>query len=268
MESLRKYGGVLARHYEKVLLVVALVGLVYAVYHLNSKKQSEEENIKQYNLTISKKQTQGIPVTDLAGMSNALAQAKSPPALNLGLPHNVLNPVKWQRRPDGTIIKIATGTEVGPAALKVVNVAPLNTVIAVEKASASGLFMNVVQEASTNAGLRRKIQVFVTPNTMDRTKLFTLREIGGAPDKPEAAIELATGERATVTAEKPYTKLAGYKADLQYPPENKNFKDARVGDVLPLAGEDYIIVAINPTEVVVSARSNNRRTTIRNISGP
>ena len=72
---------------------------------------------------------------------------------------------------------------------------------------------------------------------------------------------------AKITGDKPFTRVDGYKVDLTYPPENRNLGDRRVGDVLPIAGEDYIIVAINPNEVVVSARSNNRRTTIRNNAG-
>jgi hypothetical protein len=90
-----------------------------------------------------------------------------------------------------------------------------------------------------------------------------VRDIRGTPDKPEVAIELADGKKVTVTTEKPYSEVEGYKADLLYPPENRNFKDRRVGDKLALGGEDYIIVAITENEVVVSAVSNNRRATIR-----
>lgn len=268
MDFLRKIGSVFARHYEKVLLVLALLGLVYAVYHLYTKKQEEEQNIQTYNRNIQKKQTQGIPATDLGPLTKALESAKNPSALNFGLPHNLFNAVKWQRRPDGTIIKIEKGTEVGPDALKLTKVTPLETTIAIERASGTGLQMSATQEASTNVYYRRKLSFFMTTNTMDRTKLFTLREIRGTPDKPEAVIELGNGDRAPVTADKPYKRVDGYKADLLYPPEGKTFSDRRIGDVLPLGGEDYIVVAINPNEIVVSARSNNRRTTIRNNAGP
>lgn len=268
MDYLRKIGDLLRRHYEKVILAVALIGLVYAVIHLNGQKEQEDEKIRDYNRKMLKRKTKEVPSVNLAEFSRALQNATNPPSLDFGLPHNLFNPVKWQRRPDGTIIKIETGTEVGPNALRIARVTPLSTIITVEKMSGSGLLMNVTQEASTNVYLRRRLQSYVTTNQMDRTKLFTLRSIGGTPENPQAIIELTSGERMTITGDKPFSRVDGYKADLTYPPENRNLGDRRVGDVLTIAGEDYIIVAITPNEVVVSARSNNRRTTIRNNAGP
>jgi len=268
MQFLRKIGGLLGRHYEKVLLAVGLIGLIYAVVHLYSKKQSEEEKIREFDRQTLKRKTKPVPPVDLAALNKALEQATNPPALNLGLPHNVFNPVKWQQKPDGSVIKIEKGTEVGPEALKIAKVSPLSTIITLDKATTSGVQMTAVQEASTNAALRSKRQSYLTPNSSDDRKLYTLREIHGVPDKPEAVIELAGGEKVTVTPEKPYSKVEGFKVDLLYPPEGKNFSGKRAGDVLNLAGEDYNIVAINSNEIVVSARSNNRRYTIRNNAAP
>ena len=110
---------------------------------------------------------------------------------------------------------------------------------------------------------------YVTPNSSHSTRFFTLREIGGTPENPQALIELASGDRLSVSANMPFTRIEGYKADLIYPPaDNRPFSNVHVGDPLSLAREDYIVVAINPNEVVVSARSNNRRTTIRNNASP
>jgi hypothetical protein len=268
MANLRNIGGLIKRHYEKALLTLALGGLVYSVVHLYLMKQDEDAKIQEYDKGILKKKTKDVQAVDVESLARALDSAKNPPGLNLGLPHNLLNPVKWQKRPDGTIIKIEKGTEVGPDALKLAKVTPLNTTITIDKASGSGLLMSAMQEASTNLVFRRKLQSFVTTNGVDRTKLFTLRELKGTTDKPEAVIELGGSERVTVTIDTPFTRVDGYKADLQYPPENKAFTDKRVGDVLPLGGEDYNIVAINQNEVVVSAASNKRRTTIRTNAAP
>ena len=68
----------------------------------------------------------------------------------------------------------------------------------------------------------------------------------------------------TVSADKPFTRVMGYKVDLNYPPEKRMITDRRAGDSIMLGDETYNIVAITPNEVVVSARSNNRRTFIRN----
>jgi hypothetical protein len=91
-----------------------------------------------------------------------------------------------------------------------------------------------------------------------------LRDLRITPEGPEADVELADGTKATVTPSKPFTRVDGYKVDLSYPPEGQTFRDRRVGDSITIAGEKYNIVAINPNEVVVSASSNDRRTTIQN----
>jgi len=53
-----------------------------------------------------------------------------------------------------------------------------------------------------------------------------------------------------------------YIAALKYSPEGKNWQDQRVGDDLKFAGDDYIVVAINQNEVVLSAKSNQKKTTL------
>ncbi len=261
MGFLRNIGGLSKRHYEKVLLGLALVGLIYAVVHLAMKREEEDAKIREYEKGIQKKKTKEVPSVDLDALQKSLDSAKNPPGLNFGLPHNLFNAVKWQKRPDGSIIKIEKGTEVGPDALKLAKVTALNTIVTISGVAGSGLNMTALQEASTNIGLRRRITSYVTTNATHGTKLFILRDIKSGP---EAVIELVGGERVSVTAEKAFTRVDGYKVDLQYPPENRSFTEKRVGDVLPLAGEDYIIVAITQNEVVVSAVSNKRRTTIRN----
>jgi hypothetical protein len=263
MSFLRNIGGILARHYEKVIVVFALIGFIGAVVYLYGVRQAEEAKIQEFDRNVQKKKGKEVPSVDLQQFADALQKAKNPPALDFGLPHNLFNPVKWQKKPGGEVIKIETGTEVGGAALKIVNIAPLRTVISIDRATPGGLFMSAIQEASTNLYYRRKIQSYVTTNAQHSTKLFTVRDIRGGPEKPEVLVELADGKKVTVTPDKPYSEVEGYKADLHYPPENRNFKDVRVGARLTLGGEDYIIVAITENEVVVSAVSNNRRATIR-----
>jgi hypothetical protein len=53
-------------------------------------------------------------------------------------------------------------------------------------------------------------------------------------------------------------------ADLHYAPENKHWTARRVGAPLQFNGEDYNIVAINQNEVVLSAKSNGKKWTIKN----
>jgi hypothetical protein len=264
MSFLRNMGPLFVRHYEKVIVALALIGFLGAVVYLYGVRQAEAEKINAYDRDFRTRKGKPVPSVDLAEFSGALNKAKNPPVLDFGLPHNLFNPVKWQKKPDGTILKIEKGTEVGAAAMKIAKVEPLRTLITIDRAASGGLYMSAVQEASTNRALWIKRQPqYLSTNQQHATKIFTLREIGGTLEKPEANIELASGDKLTVAADKPYEKVEGFKVDLQYPPENKNFPDQRVGSKLTLGGEDYIIVAITENEVVVSASSINRRTTIR-----
>ena len=73
-----------------------------------------------------------------------------------------------------------------------------------------------------------------------------------------------TGEQAKVSKEKPFTRIDGYMVDLKYPPENKVFPPGRrVGTTLNFNGEDYNIVAITEKEVVLSAKSNQKKWTVK-----
>jgi hypothetical protein len=57
-------------------------------------------------------------------------------------------------------------------------------------------------------------------------------------------------------------------ADLRYEPEKRSWNDVRVGaggaGTVPIIinGESYIVVAIDKGEVVLSAKSNNKKTPI------
>jgi len=112
--------------------------------------------------------------------------------------------------------------------------------------------------------MRRKIQRFVSLD--DKKKdVFTLLEVRGAPENPsELVLKLAdTGETVSVSREKPFRRVDAYAADLKYDLERKNFPGRRIGAPLSFGGEDYIVVAIDADEVILSAQSNQKHTTLR-----
>ena len=80
----------------------------------------------------------------------------------------------------------------------------------------------------------------------------------------ELILELADSNSQTVSLSKakPFQRVEGYAADLRYPPDNLNFRDKKVNDLIPIAGESYKIIAITENEVRVSAISTDKRTTI------
>jgi hypothetical protein len=90
-------------------------------------------------------------------------------------------------------------------------------------------------------------------------------EVKGKPEDPsQIIVELNdTKQKAVIAKDKPYERVEGYVADLRYDPEKKSWGERRVGAVLPFNGEDYRVVAITENEVVLSAKSNGKKSTIK-----
>jgi hypothetical protein len=253
-------------HYEKIILSFVLAGLAAAVWFLYEASMNEEETNRSYITGVGSRKVKGVKPVDLSASQNALKSAQSPPALILSGPHNLFNPVKWQRRPDGTLIKIQTGKEVGPDAMLITRITPLYYIIALDRVSSGGFVMGVTREAAEKPLDRLKKQKFVTLNTTN--EFFTLREVKGTPEDPtELVLELAdTKERVSVAKSKDFKRPAGYEVDLKYPVENKSFPKLRTGSTITVAGDQYIIVAISENEVVLSARLNDKKYTVRQIA--
>jgi hypothetical protein len=268
MKFLRNISVLLGRHWEKFVLALALIGLIGAVWRLNGEKSAENEKIENYNRGITKRKPNPIPSVDVSQLSAAVAYATNPPKLDFSPPHNLFNPVKWQRRSDGTTIKAETGNELGIKAVQIAKISPLSLIITLDSQTGSGAQMSVTLETNRSVAAAQRIRGYVTTNnTVERrhnSRVFTMRDFRITPDGPEADIELADGTKMTISPSKPFRRVEAFKVDLFYPPEKQSFPDKRVGDSFTVAGETYNIVAITPNEVVVSARSNDRRTTIQN----
>lgn len=273
MKGLGNIFGQVKRHWEKALLALALIGLIGAVVYLNQMKSEENTKINEYETGVFRPKPKPFPTVDVNMLSSAMRQATNVSGLNFSPPHNLFNPVKWQKRAaNNDRIKAETGLELGIQAVQITKNTPLSTIVTLDAPSGSGANMSVTMEANSTNYYRQRLRAFVSTNSTDRvhrsSRAFTLRDFRTAADgSAEADIELTDGTRATVTAAKPFNRIEAYKTDLFYPPENLSLKDRRAGDTLTVAGEDYIIVAISANEVVVSARSNDRRTTIRNNTG-
>ncbi len=66
-----------------------------------------------------------------------------------------------------------------------------------------------------------------------------------------------------MSKDQPFRRIDGYMVDLKYAPENKTWTNRRVGASLSFNGEDYNIVAITENEVVLSAKSNQKKWTVK-----
>jgi len=264
MDFLKKIKDVFRLHYEKILLIIVLLGLAGAVLYLSKAKESEEETIQNFLRGVEKTSVSKVKPVDLSANDTAVRLITNPPPLNFSLPHHLFNPVKWQRRSDNTLLKIETGKEIGVYKLTIAKVTPLNFTINLERIPSPGsYYFGVTREAAERPLDRKKKQRFATLNT--KNEFFTLKEIKGpAEDPTELILELADGAtKVSVSTNKPYTQVEGYETDLKYPVDGKTFNNLRVNSRFPFLDDNYIVVAITQNEVVVSARSNDKRHTVR-----
>src|SRR5688572_17639247 len=147
MKFLAKFFGSIARHWEKVLLAFSLITLIGAVIWLNNEKSKENEKVELYDRVQTKRKPNPVPTVDLTQLSLALTQAMNPSTLTFSPPHNLVNPVKWQQRPDKTRIKAETGKELGIKAVEITKISPLNLIITLDSQAGSGAQMSFTREA-------------------------------------------------------------------------------------------------------------------------
>src|SRR5262245_36669982 len=181
---------ILKNHYEKLLLSIMLIGLAAAVWQLYQASVTEEEALKNWIVGAEKRIVKGVAPVDLSASQNVLKKAQNPPPLTLSGGHNLLNPVKWQRRPDGTLLKSQTGKEVGPEAMTIAKMTPLYFMISLDRVASPGAyFLGITRENADKPQFRRKQSKFIKLNDVATTNdLFTLKEIKGPPEDPTELI--------------------------------------------------------------------------------
>jgi hypothetical protein len=172
--------------------------------------------------------------------------------------HNLFNPVTWQKRPDGGLVKM---TDTGPNAVEVQEIRPLRLMLAFDSVEGTPQevqyqlsFLNEAQHAGKPTPRIAAVK--------QKNNMFTIEEVIGETNNPTALKVLIAGDRDAVTIApgKPYERTIGYTADLKYLPAQKLWKNQKVKDELPIGGETYNIVAITQNEVVLSAKSNKKQT--------
>jgi hypothetical protein len=271
MDSIKKLGEVCKQHYEKLLLIVALLVLAIAVAYLYMENQKQKERIKEFFTDVKRTKVSPVQPANLTNFNSVLATLQNPPRLDFGRPHYLLNPVKWKETPQGDLYKEEKGTESGIDLLEIVSITPLNFTIAFERKAGPGFWINITNEVITG-GPGRRIAQFATLNATN-TKVFILRDIKGppAPEDPaqeeewvkqiELVLELKeSGERVSISKEKPFMRAEAYQADLRYPLENKTFLKQRVGAQLSFGGEEYRISAINQNEIILLEGNDKKHT--------
>jgi hypothetical protein len=253
----------LKKNYEKVLLGAVLLGLTVGAALLPLMIASERRALDEKSHSILDRPVLPLPPLDLSQASNLLRRVTALNPLNLTDTNKLFNPMTWQKAGDRWI-KQPVGGMINLCQVAAVN--PLYTIITLDNVytndNGARYAIGVVREAAYVPSQRTKKQYYTARDS--KTDAFMIRDIKGSAENPvELVMELSdTGETATVAKDRPFRRVDGYTADLKYPPENKTWSNQRVNSIISFAGETYIIVAVSKDEVVLLARSNNKKTPI------
>ena len=255
------------KHYEKILLSVVLLGLmgvlVFMLYLIPSDRQ-KLANIRQ---SIISHAVKPLDPLDLTQETNVSARLQSPYKLDFSTTNKLFNPVQWQKRVDGTLVPVKLGL-IGPEAVVVTKITPLYLILSLDAIETNEFGTRYVitmeREAAVLPAQRGKRQHYASVGEKNET--FTITDVSGSPGN-SAQLKLIlqltdTGEKVTLSKDKPFRRTDGYSVDLKYDPEGKKWQGQRKDADLRFAGDDNIIVAINQDSVILRARSNDKKTTL------
>lgn len=256
----------LKKHYEKIILSVVLLGVAVYAFRLlgliDESKQQQEERIKRI-IQAKGKDAQAV---EYSAYEQALKRLQTPTNLTLVGEHNLLNPVLWQRRQDGKILRVLTGNELFQDFV-VTRITNLNYIVTYDGTTGAGEFLrykfSLTDEAAVKVADRRKITL--NEAVTRKNPWFRLAEIKGPPEAPtELFLELFK-DKITVSVGKgtESRRVVGYEADAKYDPEQKKFIGLRMQpqSQLEFAGDTYKVIAITETEVTIESITTSKRWT-------
>lgn len=257
----------LKKHYEKLVLGAVLLGLAGVVGFLFFKIDSEKSELAARETSLINPKVDPLgPVVDTNQLEAIDRRLSSPVTVSFSAPHRLFNAMMWQKTADEHLIKV-DAENVGPRAVEVVKLTPLKLELTLDDVpildGTPRFVIGIMKEASSKPAERMKKQTYCKLKDKDRTGTFTVVEAQGPLGSPtNVVLELTdTGERVGISKEHPFTRTDGYMADLKYEPEKKTWLNRRENSQPPLAfnNEEYNIVAIKATEVVLSAKSNSKK---------
>ena len=256
----------LKKHYEKVILSIVLLVLAGAAAYLPIRVASVDKDIEGVIPRVNPKEFVPMDIsTNIATLNRA--QRRSDIRLS-GSEHNLFNPVGWVKRKGGDLLKDSFYGRTGPEAVLVTQIDPLYFRVRYDRHAVDGeevkYYFGVTREADAKKANRRLVTRAI--RLREKNDIFILKEVVGDPGRPTAfVIDLLEDNREiSVEAATPYAEVAGYTANLVYPPENKRkFNTKRRGDKVTIAKKSYEIVVVLENEVVLKDTKTEKRTTIR-----
>jgi hypothetical protein len=254
------------KHYEKIFLGVVLLGLFVALLYLPFAIQHNKEELDDIVNGIIQTRPKLLDPLDMSQQDAALGRVQSSYDLDFDTTNRLFNPMKWQKTPDGHWVENLTGNEIA-AGVKVVKITPLNFILRLDSVEAANSFsaaryvISVERQDAPIAPQRRPRKHYLSVG--DKDAELSLISVTGPADNPQLLVQVLTsGEQVTIKKSKPFQEITSYAADLRYPPQNHQWYDQRVDSIINLYGEDYKVVVIEQNDVVISAESNHKKTTL------
>jgi hypothetical protein len=256
------------KHYEKVLLSAVLLGVVGFLVFLPFVISNEQVKLKEIADTVISSPARPLPPLDLTRQAVVSQRVKSPANFDFSTTNRLFNPLEWKKRLDNTIFPIKNGNETGAGAAVVTKITPLYFIITFDSVETNGAapryVIGVERQAADKPAMRHKQQHYASLG--EKKDFFILSEVNGDPADPSGLVLKLTdnGDMVTVSKDKPFQRVENYAADLKYDLEKpvRNFAGLRSGSRLSFGGEDYIVVAVDADEVILSAQSNQKKTTL------
>lgn len=255
------------KHYEKLILCGVLLGVIGFLVFLPFVIAHDQAELKTVVDTITKPKVGALPPLDLSAQIRAAERVASSANYDFSTSNKLFNPVEWKKDAAGNLIKIKTGSEIVEAVV-VTKITPLYFIVSLDQVTTNSTgarySIGLERQSAAYPAQRRPQHRFVSLD--DKKKdVFTLVDVKGPPENPsELVLKLAdSGETISISKDKPLQRVDAYSADLRYDPERKVFSARRVGAPISVGGQDYIVVAIGADEVILSAQSNQKRTTLK-----
>ncbi|MCP5521560.1 MAG: hypothetical protein H7A46_08435 [Verrucomicrobiales bacterium] len=255
----------LKNHYEKIVLSVVLLALAVVAAYLPIEVSNVRSSLAEFTGRVLGGRVDPLPPLNLSTNQAVLDRLHAYPGAPFSRNgHNVFNPVRWVKGPDGMPIP---EEDLGIKQLQVAKITPLYTRVSFDDVRDSGQTIRYqvkeVQETSTKASEQRGVVRYMTPG--DKTDLFRLVEAQGPAGQPTGlVIELLdSNQQVVITLDRPYEVVSGYSADLRHAATNKTYNRERQDDQLAIGGETYKIVAIESDAVTLENVHTLKRTTIR-----
>jgi|SRR5581483_985243 len=251
------------KHYEKIILSLVLIGLVGVLVAMWFVIMADKQKMDDFKNNVVHGKGKPLEPLNMARQDAILDRLKQPYQLEFSATNKLFNPVQWRRNPDGKLIKLNTGKEMGPGAAVVTKITPLYYMISLGAVDTNGIaprYKIMIEHQASLTPAQRRPQAHYASVNDTVAGLFKLQGITGPPEDPESLIlKMTDGQTVTVEKDKPYKVVEGYAADIKYELEKMNATGQRVGDHLSFAGDDYNIIAIEPSKVVLLAQSNQKQ---------